>query len=46
MPAGGRIALTGHELKLQNGFGAWKQVRYTCLFDVEHETVVGVNVLD
>ncbi len=43
-PGAGTIRFSGNQLKLQNGFGAWRQYRYECLFDYRHKRVVTAEV--
>lgn len=40
----GTIRFTGNQLKLQNGFGAWRRYRYECLFDYRKNRVVTAEV--
>lgn len=42
--AAGIYTLAGGELKLQNGFGAWKRVRYTCDFGKASQTVLSARI--
>ncbi|HAU77755.1 MAG TPA: hypothetical protein DCW88_20195 [Agrobacterium sp.] len=39
----GLVTYIGDKLKMQNGFGAWKHVRYTCDFDPVTKTVLDVS---
>lgn len=39
----GIVTYIGDKLKLQNGFGAWKHVQYTCDFDPVSKTVLNVS---
>ena len=41
----GIVTYIGDKLKMQNGFGAWKHVRYTCDFDPVTKTVLNVSAL-
>lgn len=41
----GFVTYIGDKLKMQNGFGAWKHVRYTCDFDPVTKTVLNVSAL-
>ncbi|QXZ71883.1 hypothetical protein [Agrobacterium sp. S7/73] len=41
----GIVTYIGDKLKMQNGFGAWKHVRYTCDFDPVTKTVLDVSAL-
>lgn len=40
----GFVTLIGDKLKLQNGFGAWKHMQYTCDIDPITEQVLDVSV--
>ncbi len=38
------IVYLGDEVKFQNGFGAWRLMRYECEYDPESKRVLGVSV--
>lgn len=42
--AAGIYTLAGTQLKLQNGFGAWRRVRYTCDFGRASQTVLNARI--
>jgi hypothetical protein len=41
----GTIRVWGNKLKLQNGFGAWKQVAYFCAYDPKTKKAVDASVV-
>lgn len=43
MPNGNTV-YTGNELRFQNGFGAWRQMTYTCEYDHSGDRVIAVEV--
>jgi hypothetical protein len=42
----GTIVYVGDRLKLQNGFGAWRHVRYGCIYDPRSDRVVDVQITE
>jgi hypothetical protein len=39
----GTLTYVGDDLKFQNGFGAWAQMTYSCIFDPATKTVLPVE---
>jgi hypothetical protein len=42
----GVIIFGGDKIKMQNGFGAWTHMIYSCTWDSEHKRVVDIGVRD
>ena len=40
----GVLTYFGAEVKFQNGFGAWKRMKYACDYDTKTETVLDVRM--
>jgi len=38
------ITYVGHNLKIQNGFGAWRRAEYSCVYDTVNEKVLEVRM--
>lgn len=42
---GKSISIVGRDIRLQNGFGAWSRVTYTCEWDMAAQKITNLNVL-
>lgn len=40
----GDLVLTGDSIKMQNGFGAWTIMRYSCVYDPGSKSITGIEV--
>jgi len=41
---GDELTLVGHDIQMQNGFGVFSHVSYTCIWDMKMKAVVSVDV--
>ena len=44
MTSASMIEVTGSALKLQNGFGAWRRVTYTCTYNIDTQHIALIDV--